>query len=116
MWCPDRGIDHLWILISEPANKDGKCVLVNLTESTHGKYSFILKPGDHEFIYKESDVNFGDAFQTTEAQLQAQVALGQAKPHKAMQPPILKRIVEEAHTHVAFPPILRRFIPPPNTL
>jgi hypothetical protein len=116
VWCPDKGIDHLYILISDPANNGGKCVPVNLTESLHCKYSFILKKGDHEFIYKDSDVNFGDAIETTIAKLEENIALGQATPHKPMKLDVLKRIVNEAHTHAAFPIFLRKLIPPRDTL
>jgi len=116
VWCPDRGKDHLWILISDPSKNDGTCVLVNLTESRHGKYSFILKPGDHEFIYKDSDVAFGDAIKTTEARLQIQVDLEQAKPNRPMKRELIKKIVDEAHRHGAFQPILRKIIPPAGSL
>lgn len=60
VWCPTGGIDHLWILISDPAANGGDCVVVNLTDSSHGKFSYTLRPGQHRYIYKDSDVNFGD--------------------------------------------------------
>jgi hypothetical protein len=111
VWCPVVGGDHLQILISEPSQNGGKCILVNLTESVHGKYSFILRPGQHRYIYKDSDVNFGDAFQTSEANIQKNVMLGFAKPHDAMDEKILNSIVKAALTHCAFPPHLRKYLP-----
>jgi hypothetical protein len=113
VWCPPGTvIDHLWIIISDPMEHDGKCVVVNLTESLHGKYSFMLRPGQHRWIYKDSDVNFADAIQTSKQQLQLHVTLGAAKPHDAMNPEIVREIVKIAHTHPAFPPILRKLLPP----
>jgi hypothetical protein len=64
VWCPTGRIDHLWILMSAPAANGGDCVVINLTESSHGAHSYTLKPGQHRYIYKDSDVNFGDAFKT----------------------------------------------------
>ncbi len=111
VWCPAGGIDHLWIVISDPAAHDGECVVVNLTNSSHGKFSYTLKPGQHRYIYKDSDVNFGDAFKTSEDELKRQVAAGQARLHDPMDLKIVKEIIKRAKTHVAFPPILRKLLP-----
>jgi hypothetical protein len=112
VWCPKGTvIDHLWIVISDSSKHGGKCVVVNLTESIHGQFSFQLVPGQHRWIYKDSDVNFGDAFQTAEEFLAAEVAVGSARPHDPMDPKIISKIVEIAHTSPAFPPVLRKFLP-----
>lgn len=111
VWCPTTGPDHLQILISDPTQNGGKCILVNLTESVHGKYSFVLKPGQHRYIYKDSDVNFGDAFPTSEEFIQKNVRLGLARPHDAMNSKILYEIIKAAQIHCAFPPHLRKYLP-----
>src|SRR5215510_8486724 len=81
VWCPEGTVvDHLWIVISDATQHDGKCVVVNLTDSLHAKHSYTLVPGQHRYIYKDSDVNFGDAFLTSEDRLQHQVDFGFAKP------------------------------------
>jgi len=99
VWCPPgTGIDHLWILISDPAAHAGKCVLVNLTESSHGKLSYTLTVGQHRWIYKDSDVNFGDAFQTSIENLSAHVSLGSAIPHDKMDSLIVNEIILRAKT------------------
>jgi len=108
----DGGIDHLWIVISDPTQHDGKCVLVNLTESVHGPHSFILRPGQHRYIYKESDVNFGDALLSCVDKVQRNVTLGNAKPHDAMDPAIVSDIIRRARTHPALTPILCKLLPP----
>jgi hypothetical protein len=113
VWCPTRvGIAHLWILISDPSLHGGKCVLLNLTESSHATHSFTLRPGQHRYIYKDSDVNFGDAIQTSEAELKAKMTIGDAQSHDSMDSAIVKEIIKAAHTHPAFQPILRKFLPP----
>jgi hypothetical protein len=112
VWCPAGTVkDHLWIIISDPATHEGKLVVINLTESLGGKFSFVLKVGQHRWIYKDSDVNFGDAFATNEAFLQSEVKCGSARPHDPMDPSIVKAIIEAAHTHPAFQPILRKLLP-----
>ena len=103
----------MWILISEPAQNNGHCVLVNLTESAHGAHSYVLKPGQHRYIYKDSDVNFGDAFPSHVQELQKHVAAGTARPHDPMDLTIVKEIIRRARSHPAFQPILRKLLPPP---
>ena len=114
VWCPPgTRLNHLWIVISDPkTHEDGKCVIVNLTESCHGKHSLKLVPGQHRWIYKDSDVNFGDAFATTAAHLKAQANMGGAIVHDPMELAIIQRIVEVARTHPAFPPYLIKLLPP----
>jgi hypothetical protein len=111
VWCPPGTVkDHLWIILSDPSQHDGKCVLVNLTESVHGQYSFTLVPGQHRWIYKDSDVNFGDAFLTSQAVLQAVVASGSAIPHDPIAPQLLKDIIAAAGKSPAFPPYLIKYL------
>ena len=114
VWCPPGTvIEHLWIVISDAAAHNDKCVVVNLTESSHGEHSFTLAPGQHRYIYKDSDVNFGDAFLTSEAHLTAEVASGSAIPHDPMDPAIVSEIVKRARVpHPAFPPYLVKCLPP----
>jgi hypothetical protein len=112
VWCPTGGIDHLWIVISDPAANGGECVVINLTESAHGKFSFTLRPGQHRYIYKDSDVNFGDAFKTHVDEINGQVASRSARPHDPMDMRIVREIIKRAKMHPAFQPILRKLLPP----
>ena len=86
-------------------------MLVNLTSSSHGVHSHTLKVGQHRWIYKDSDVNFGDAFQTTDTALENEVSCGNAVPHDDMDRHLVSGIIERAKTHPAFPRILRRLLP-----
>lgn len=89
----------------------GTCVVINLTDSSHGTHSFTLKAGQHRYIYKDSDVNFGDAFPTTEVHLEAEAAIGSAVAHDPMDAGIVLQIIKLAHKHAAFPPYLRKYLP-----
>jgi hypothetical protein len=112
VWCPTRsGVDHLWILISDPGAHEGKCVLINLTESNHGPMAYTLVPGQHRWIYKDTDVNFGDAFATTVDLLKAAIKKNDAVPHDPMDDKIVLEIIKRAKTHAAFAPILRKLLP-----
>ena len=111
VWCPPGTVkDHLWIVISDPSKHGGVCVVVNLTESLHGKFSHTLRVGQHRWIYKDSDVNYGDAFATTESHLEAQIKIGAAIPHDDMNPAVVADIVQRAKTHPAIARILRRYL------
>jgi hypothetical protein len=112
VWCPPGTVtSHLWIVISRPNDHDGKCVVVNLTESCHGKYSVTLVRWQHRWIYKDSDVNFADAFLTSESHLQSQVRIGSAVPHDPMDPDLLKMIIKKALSHPAIAPNLKKYLP-----
>lgn len=103
--------DHLWIIISDRTKHGDKFVVINLTDSSRGKYSFTLTIGQHPYIYKESDVNFGDAFLTSVDELKAELSANSAIPHAKMDMAIVKKIIQLARTHCAFPPTLRKYLP-----
>jgi len=86
-------------------------VVINLTESSHGLHSFTLRPGQHRYLYKDSDVNFGDAFRTDVDYLSARMADRSARPHDPMDRSIVAEIIKRAKTHPAFQPILRKLLP-----
>lgn len=113
VWCPQGTVkDHLWIVISDPAQHGGACVVINLTDSSHGEHSFVLVPGQHRYLYKDSDVNFGDAFLTSDAELQLYVKYGAAKPHDPMDGKIVEEIQRRAKVpHPAFPRHLLKYLP-----
>jgi hypothetical protein len=113
VWCPPGTVvDHLWIVISDATEHGGNCVVVNLSESSHGEYSFTPVPGQHRYIYKDSDMNFGDAFLTSEADLKAGTARGWAIPHDPMDEKIVSEIIKRARVpHPAFPRNLVKFLP-----
>jgi hypothetical protein len=102
LWDPDGGNNpHLWIVLTTPEKGTGRCVIINLTTSSHGTHSVTLRVGDHPFIRHDSDVNFGDSMFTTEQMIQGAVASGNAVPKDPMSPNILKTIAEATKTHCA---------------
>ena len=100
VWSPEGRTPHLYIVISDPS-KNGKFVVVNLTNSNHGAMSFTLQKGDHPFIYKDSDVNFGDAMVVDMARMQTEINLKNAIPNFTMALTIVQRIAIKAMDHPA---------------
>jgi len=87
--------------------------LFNLTESSGGPASFVSKKGDHPFIYKNSDVNFGDGIYTDDYILEWNVKSGVAIPQAKMDIGIVEKIAKRAVNHPAVTReikiLLRRF-------
>jgi hypothetical protein len=111
LWCPSGvGKPHLYIIISDPAKHAGKFVVVNLTSSQGGKFAYTLKPGQHPFIIKDSDVNFGDAISTTDVVVAQRIAQGEVKMFDPMPTAIVDDVARIALTHPAFPPIFRKLL------
>jgi len=101
-WDPEGGNNgHLWIVLTSPDPGNGQCVIINLTSSSSGPASFTLKVGDHPYITKKSDVNFGDAMISTVTKIEAAVKYGQAVPNQPMDSKILEQIAQTAKTHCA---------------
>lgn len=101
IWAPDAGKEHLYIAITDPSKNSGKLVVVNLTKSAGGAKSFVLRPGDHPFIRRDSDVNFGDAMIVSTERIDRQVRLRLALPREPMDLSIVHRIAAAAKDHPA---------------
>jgi hypothetical protein len=102
LWDPEGGDNnHLWIVLTKPDPESGKCVIINLTSSTGGQYALTLKIGDHPYIRKNSDVNFGDAMISSVEQIEKAVRLGCAYRREPMGLELLQKIAETAKTHNA---------------
>jgi len=86
-------------------NNSGACnqklALFNLTESSGGIASFVLTKNDHPYIYKNSDVNFGDGIYTDDYILEWNVKCGKACPQKNMDIGMVQKIAEVAVNHPA---------------
>ena len=77
-WCGDATIVHPYIILNDSSKHGGEFVAVNLTESTGGSEAMVFRVSDHSRITKDSDVNFGDAFVATEANLNGDLKCGLA--------------------------------------
>ena len=79
----------------------GSVAVLNLTESTGGAESFTLKVGDHPYIKKNSDVNFGDGYIVDAFTLNSAVKCREAIPQADMDLAIVKKIAARGAKHPA---------------
>lgn len=63
--------------------------------------AFPLKVGDHPYIYKDSEVNFGDALYADDHNIANAIMRGDAIVNAPMNRDIVKRIAKEAAKHPA---------------
>jgi hypothetical protein len=110
VWDPNGGNNpHLWIVLTPP-DKNGQCVIINLTTSSHGKHSMILKTGDHPYIRHDSDVNFGDSFISSESQIAGALKSREAVANQPLNQTFLNQIITAAKAHPAPPRAVRKMI------
>ena len=87
---------HLWMVISDPSI-DGRCVIVNFTSWRIDKeQACVLDKGDHPYIKKKTCVNFKDAKNVREEDLDSLVAAHGLKHHDPLGPDLLERIRKAA--------------------
>lgn len=110
VWRGNARKRHLYIAMNDGAAFGGRVAVLNITESVGGSASFVLRKGDHPYIYKNSDVNFGDAFIVDENLLDAQVKCGEAVPDAKMDGALLRKIAEAAAKHPAPPNEVKKII------
>ncbi len=106
-------IDHLWIVVSDPAKHAGKFIIVNLTTDIFraGK-ECELNPGDHQWIKQKCYVSFADAREVSpkeEAKISAYMTAGTITKHFPMNPAILQKIVAAAKQSKALAVGLRKY-------
>lgn len=101
VWRGNARREHLYIAMNDSDQTGGKIAVLNLTESVGGAASFVLKAKCHSYIYKDSDVNFGDAFIADESLLREEIKRRSAIPHDPMDLKILREIAERAVKHPA---------------
>jgi hypothetical protein len=102
VWSPISGRRrHLYVVVTDPDKNAGRFVVFNLTGSKSGPEALTLKKGEHPFIDKDSDVNFGDGLIVTTEKIQRAIASGQAFPNEPMQMQLVQRIARFAKGHPA---------------
>jgi len=111
---PGHSLDHLWILISEPATHQGSFVIVNITTDVlRAGNDCELSQGDHRFINQKSYVNYADAMEIDPAREECIQGLIRAKkitPHDHLDDPVIQRIVAAAKISKALPVKLRKYL------
>lgn len=111
LWAPQGDQNrHLYIAVTRPTPEHGKFVVFNLTESNGGPHALTLKMGEHPFIRKDSDVNFGDGLVTSISQLQGELKRGRASPRQPMDSPLVEGIARFALAHPAVTLEMKRLI------
>jgi hypothetical protein len=68
--------------------------------------------GDHEFLKRESVINYGDAVAADVSKIQEALAVGLFKPHKPVSEGLHMRIKVGATESDAFPKPLKKYILP----
>lgn len=111
VWRPaDTPKEHLYVVITDPKKAGDWFLMVNLTESVHGPASFIMRIGDHPYITKDSDVNFGDHIETDSPTLDREIQCYSAIQHVDMDLTWVEKIARRAMTHSAISPNVRKKI------
>jgi hypothetical protein len=93
--------EHLYIVLAIDCEgwDPNECIIVNLTESQDGNKALSFHVGDHPYITKKSDVNFGDMEVSTRAAVAIQVNAGTTFP--PLDPLKVRLIGITAKTHPA---------------
>lgn len=100
---------HLYIIISIV---DTKALIVNVTTKKVGSdVSCVLQVGDHDFITRESVINYGDAKIPEIDNLKSAIDKKILKPQKPVTDDLLIRIVNGAKISNAFPQGLLKHLP-----
>lgn len=91
-------MEHLFIVVTDPALNAGKFVAFNLTRSNGGRMAFTLQVGDHPFITRyPSDVNFGDGMIFDLA------TIANTVPHDPLDMRFVEAIAKKTIGHPAVP-------------
>ena len=88
-----HGRHHLWIIINDPARREGIALFVNVTTLTEGmERTCLLRPGDHPFIKHDSCIHFASAKSATVKQLELLDARGLLQRRAPASPSLLATI------------------------
>ncbi len=100
---PPYKTEHLYIIISILSNNT-KALFVNVTtKKAISDTSCILRIGDHDFITRESVINYGDAKIAEIDKLKEAIDKRIFKPQKPVTGDLLIRILKGAGNSKAFP-------------
>ncbi len=100
---------HLYIIISIV---DTKALIVNVTtKKASSDVSCVLQVGDHDFITRESVINYGDTKIPEIDNLKLAIDKEILKPQKPITDDLLSRILKGARNSKAFPQGYLKHIP-----
>jgi hypothetical protein len=108
---PPYKTEHLYIIISILSNNT-KALFVNVTtKKDNSDISCILRIGDHDFITRDSVINYGDATIAEIDKLKEAIGKRYFKPQKPITDDLLIRILKGARNSKAFPQGYLKHIP-----
>jgi hypothetical protein len=89
------GKPHLWLVLTDPEPPTGKVVIAMVvTSRPHTDKTVTLNPGDHQFIVRESNVAYGEAYFRTSDQLTSAIQAGRCELQPDMSDELLTRVRE----------------------
>lgn len=106
---PPYNTKHLYIVISIIDNNT-KALFVNVTTKKDRDMSCILKPGDHEFVTRDSEINYGDAKTAEIDKLTEAMNKSIIEPQEPVTNDLLNRILEGALNSDALPQKYLKYI------
>ncbi len=108
---PEYNTNHLFIVISVNTDKT-KAFFVNVTTKKESSdTSCVLKVGDHEFITRDSVINYADATVSEIDKLEQAIKMNVIKPHKPTTGDLLNRVLKGAFNSEALPKGYLKYLP-----
>ena len=109
---PNFDRDHLFIVISDPAKRQGTFIIVNLTtDQFRAGSECILAVGDHPWITRQCFVTFTDAIEITPQHLQTiQAFVGsRITLQPCLSPAVVAKIIAAAKQSKAIPQAFKKY-------
>ncbi len=84
---------HLWLVLTDPAGDPPSVVTVMLvSKKPYTDDTVVLRPGDHEFIDRETAVQFSTARNRRIARITAAMVRGRCALRASLSPEVLYRV------------------------
>lgn len=88
-----HGADHLRLVLNNPAAHEATALLVNLsTLRPDAETTCILRPGEHEFITRDSYVRYRSARAAKTADLEKLIKAGRLKLHRPASRDLFEKV------------------------
>lgn len=107
---------HLWIVITNPDQTDGKVVMVMVvSERPHTDKTLVLGAGSHPFIRRNSNLDFGGAKPFPASKIAKAIAEGNAHPQTPVSATILADVQNAVLTSSRTPHFISDYCRPTFT-
>ena len=106
-----HGVDHLWVIINDPAQHADRALFVNVsTLRDDAETTCLLVKGEHPFITHESYVRYRSAKGADVASLEMLVKAKKLKPHQSASAALLAKLRAGAVASPLMPPEMRALL------